>query len=363
VRTLARCIACVFELAEFVEDSFLSQEYPQPDRGELAPPLPRARNPREALVAAWSHFLTRICFTPDWTLSNPQLVSDPLPSSSFHIVSRVNEIKTELTTALGTIQEPQVYRSMVQKQANDSEYSTRYTVGRLLCPSSLYASRTVDVRISPGSVFTFCKSQHALIRSGRLTPPSVIRRMTLKSFARRCLAGHEEPPLVYHEPAAERFYLQTEVIPHERILTPRLLQDMQVAQVERAWVSTAGTVTSLHYDSAWSAIAQIKGRKRVTLFEPSVLPQLRPYPVDHPLGRRCRGPRGKSPMPPSNSTVLLPGDVLVFPPQWAHYIESLDYSVSHTLRWVPSSNAKPNKMDGHKEPIQNSKAKAFCVET
>lgn len=119
--------------------------------------------------------------------------------------------------------------------------------------------------------------------------------------------------------------------------------------MERIWISAHGTVSSLHYDCSHSALLQRVGRKRMILFPEQALDSLGIYPLGHPLHRRARANL-------SNSTSLLfrdlwskwsqeaevvevtPGDLLLFPPFWAHYTESLGegdagLSISHTFRY------------------------------
>lgn len=82
--------------------------------------------------------------------------------------------------------------------------------------------------------------------------------------------------------------------------------------------------------------------KRLLLWEPSALEALKPYPAWHMLRRRARlcptrgadlaaHPRFAAARP--LEAVLEPGDVLCFPPRWAHYTESLTLSASVTYRF------------------------------
>ncbi|KAK9835053.1 hypothetical protein WJX81_007416 [Elliptochloris bilobata] len=118
-------------------------------------------------------------------------------------------------------------------------------------------------------------------------------------------AGCALPPLVY---AGREFcYMQTP-------LWPALLQDVDLAgppfctvtrpgmvgageagaeglvvsQAARLWLSCAGAVSPLHYDAATSFLTQVRGRKRLLLWEPGALGALKPYPALHILRRRAR---------------------------------------------------------------------------
>ena len=150
-------------------------------------------------------------------------------------------------------------------------------------------------------------------------------------------------------------------------------------QPARLWLSAAGSSSPLHFDSSASVLAQVTGTKRMLLYPPSALSRAHLYPDWHPLRRRSKvrldadvasdvakrafprwtgsrfgadvetdETRGdatsdatsadatsdatsastSSPAKPASppgawEAVLGPGDVLVFPPRWAHYTESL----------------------------------------
>jgi len=96
--------------------------------------------------------------------------------------------------------------------------------------------------------------------------------------------------------------------------------------------------------AALTAAAQVRGRKRVLLWEPDALGDLRLYPSWHMLRRRARVCPARGADLAANprfaaarvlEAALEPGDVLCFPPRWAHYTESLTLSASVTYRFRP----------------------------
>ena len=114
------------------------------------------------------------------------------------------------------------------------------------------------------------------------------------------------------------------------------------------WVAATGTVTDAHYDMLHNLLAQVQGRRRVTLFSPADTPNLYPYPMRtlHWHHSRVRlesadpaeFPRFRSAR--AWQVVLAPGDVLFIPRGWWHHIEALETSVAVnffwlTPRWVP----------------------------
>ena len=160
-------------------------------------------------------------------------------------------------------------------------------------------------------------------------------------------------------------------------------------QPPRLWLSQAGSTSSLHYDSSVSVLAQAHGLKRMLLYPPSALARAALYPDWHPLRRRsalrltasdgeettaarvdgeettaarararwagealsgsASGSSDANPHPFATppgawEAVLGPGDVLVFPPRWAHYTESLGprASASVTRRFAPPATEKKN---------------------
>jgi hypothetical protein len=108
------------------------------------------------------------------------------------------------------------------------------------------------------------------------------------------------------------------------------------------WIGPAGAVTSLHHDLTNNFIAQIVGRKRVTLAPAaevgrlynhqhvfSEIPDLEDPGIDAARYPRLAGLR-------TYDVVLEPGDILFMPVAWWHQVKSLDFSVSITFtnfRW------------------------------
>lgn len=117
--------------------------------------------------------------------------------------------------------------------------------------------------------------------------------------------------------------------------------DACVVQPPRLWASVRGAVSPTHYDRDASLLVQIAGRKRMLLFPPDQLECLLCYPEQHLLRRRARvnlaaveedgGLRSRL---CAIEVMLEPGDAVFFPPEWAHYTESLSPSMSVTTRFA-----------------------------
>jgi ribosomal protein L16 Arg81 hydroxylase len=102
------------------------------------------------------------------------------------------------------------------------------------------------------------------------------------------------------------------------------------------WIGPAGTVTSLHHDLTNNFIAQLVGRKRITILSASEvgklynqrhvfseIPDLEDSTVDlsqYPrLVEACLC-----------DIILEPGEIVFMPVGWWHQVKSLDFSVTVT---------------------------------
>lgn len=142
-------------------------------------------------------------------------------------------------------------------------------------------------------------------------------------------------------------YLQNKYIPEE---FPELADDLELPPwIDRPelltkfnlWYGGAGNVTPLHFDPDNNFLAQIRGSKHLTLFDPRQFDILYPdmearqafiskvdivqpdWPERFPLVRQARALEG----------LLEPGDVLYIPPFWWHLVRSLEESMSVNFWW------------------------------
>ncbi|CAE8721975.1 unnamed protein product [Polarella glacialis] len=100
-------------------------------------------------------------------------------------------------------------------------------------------------------------------------------------------------------------------------------------------VGPVGTLGTAHYDQYDNVFLQVRGRKRILLFEPRAgYRGLRPFPVHHPYDMRARNDpekdfRGKD--QPGLELLqgcgyvadLLPGDALYIPSHWWHHVTAV----------------------------------------
>eukprot|EP00160_Parvularia_atlantis_P013746 Unigene3025_Nuclearia_a/m.9303 Unigene3025_Nuclearia_a/g.9303 ORF Unigene3025_Nuclearia_a/g.9303 Unigene3025_Nuclearia_a/m.9303 type:complete len:440 (+) Unigene3025_Nuclearia_a:51-1370(+) len=116
----------------------------------------------------------------------------------------------------------------------------------------------------------------------------------------------------------------------------RALRGARRHSLENVWVSSRGLIVQAHYDLYNNMFVQVRGRKRFLLFPPEDRHRLYVFPQHHPYARRsqvdilapdlARHPNFAEATP--YEVVVHPGDLLVLPPCWFHFIESLDASVS-----------------------------------
>ena len=107
-------------------------------------------------------------------------------------------------------------------------------------------------------------------------------------------------------------------------------------------IGGTGTNTDTHYDMLHNLVAQLRGRRRVTLFAPADSACLYPYPL-RSLRWNCSRVQVESPDPvrfprfceaTPVHVELGPGDMLFIPRGWWHYFETLEPSIAVHFFWL-----------------------------
>ncbi len=122
---------------------------------------------------------------------------------------------------------------------------------------------------------------------------------------------------------------------HDLVPLPEYLDIGSMTQQVFFWFGPAGTITPLHHDTMNILVAQVYGRKRVTLVSPNqshlLYNELGVYSdVDlenpdyerHPLFKKAQ----------VIELVLSPGEMLFLPVGWWHHIRALDVSITLSFK-------------------------------
>jgi len=110
------------------------------------------------------------------------------------------------------------------------------------------------------------------------------------------------------------------------------------------WMSSAGSFSSLHYDSWNNLYAMLAGQKRVVLVPPWEAHRLEMYPTAHPRARQARlyGSRGADAVGSASDwnwpaglrffeVTIGPGEALYIPAGWSHHLTALSTASSLAL--------------------------------
>ena len=116
----------------------------------------------------------------------------------------------------------------------------------------------------------------------------------------------------------------------------------RIAMKTNLWVGARGTASDIHYDMTHNFVAQIEGRRRVTLFAPDDAPNLYPYPRrtlnwHHARVRLEQAdlhayPRFADARP--IELELAAGEMLWVPRGWWHRFEALEPSIAVNFFWA-----------------------------
>lgn len=262
-------------------------------------------------------------------LTPPPLAEDDEP----RVVGPVAEISYEddvrargvageraLSSALAGLREPLVVRGGAEAWMRAKDWTLEGLVaahGEWACDA-----RVVSEDVDEGRMFVYCEESHRAVRDGTFTAPSTTVRMPFSTAVARVLRSSGRGGA----------YVQSDVAPDmaracEAGGASASFSALGVeSQGRRLWLALAGSVSPLHFDASWSTLTQVgEGRKRMLLHQPFALGQIGLYPNWHPLRRRGRHFAKNA---CAWEAIIEPGDVLVFPPRWAHYTESLGDRVS-----------------------------------
>ncbi len=132
------------------------------------------------------------------------------------------------------------------------------------------------------------------------------------------------------------------------LLDPDFLQTALHAQSHHfVYLSTAGGVTPLHHDfwGTHAFLAQVVGRKRAVLFHPRDMDLLYEEPSGD-VPKMMRDPRFAD--IDGWEGELGPGDLLLMPSKFLHWVETLSPSITYSADWIDGCNWKIYVEEGTK---------------
>jgi hypothetical protein len=265
--------------------------------------------------------------------------SDPCYLVAQRMAQRYMKLKSVLDTSASVRGLSFGSRSVERRTAvSRAEFLERYyAASRPIVLTGMLAGSPARARWTPKYFSEICGDATVQIMAGRHADPryelnseSHRRELKLSTYVSMVLEGGLSND--YYLVANNNFFEREEFecLYNE---VPRLtayLDHTDAKQKVFLWFGPAGTITPLHHDVMNVLVAQIYGRKRVTLISPEHTPYVyneigcysevdcaNPNLEQHPLYSQAK---------PLN-VVLRPGDVLFIPVGWWHYVEALDTSI------------------------------------
>jgi Cupin-like domain len=177
--------------------------------------------------------------------------------------------------------------------------------------------KEVEVSVSTNEIFGFDTETHAFQK----------KMMRFSEFTNW---------IMQNDRRGVRYYLHTCPIETD---FPELLEDVIIPDyfrkpmlMKNIWVGTDRNVTALHWDAAQNLLCQVRGQKRLVLFEPSETPYLYPFDV-HSKTPHISHIRDidnvnvnefpKFSKAKSIECTINPGEMLFLPPFWWHHVYSI----------------------------------------
>lgn len=212
--------------------------------------------------------------------------------------------------------------------------------GEWRCATRVNASST------PTRHFTYVESAHADVVRGVFDAPSTTEVIPFAAAVARVLRWHGNGGYVQSDASDEMAAMCRGGMTQLFASVP----GWRESQKQRLWLALSGSVSTMHFDASISTLTQVsKGSKRMLLYPPDALRLVGLWPNSHPLRRRGKVDLASDDLERdfpefaesamAFEAIIHSGDVLIFPPRWAHYTESLgdDVSMSITQRFRQSS--------------------------
>jgi [protein]-arginine 3-hydroxylase / protease len=195
--------------------------------------------------------------------------------------------------------------------------------------NTVVGEKEVDIHISNNKIFNVDPDAGFTIRS---------KKMKFSDFMEW---------IVQKKITEEYYYLQQKPI---TIFFPELAQDIEIPDyidpklfmITNLWVGIGGNISPLHHDMSENLLSQVRGRKRILLFEPNQTSLLYPFPahskipymsqinIEQPdIDKFPKFQKAKY-----MECLIEPGDMLFIPAFWWHQVYSLDeLNISVNFWW------------------------------
>ncbi|TAE58175.1 MAG: cupin-like domain-containing protein [Nostocales cyanobacterium] len=241
------------------------------------------------------------------TLENPNL------QNSGNTISRINRpTLAELKQATKGFNKPVIITDTITEWKAFKSWSIEYL-------NQALNNKEIKISISNNKIFTFTAENDYILLS---------TEMKFNDFTNWILNGDrsEKSYYLYQTPIDQSF---PELLPD--IQTPEYIKK-GVPLLANLWIGTGGNISPLHWDSAQNLLCQVRGRKRILLFEPKQTEFLYPFPanskIPHMSQVKINDPDlNKFPKFASakyTECTIEAGEMLFIPPFWWHQVYSLD---------------------------------------
>ncbi len=198
--------------------------------------------------------------------------------------------------------------------------------------NNVIGKKEVDVNVSKNKIFTFDTENEVIL------PQTKIQFTDFTKW------------ILEEKKADEYYYLRQTPM---KITFPELLPDIEIPSyiakkllmVTNLWIGTGGNISPLHYDAAKNFLCQVRGRKRILLFDPkqtsflypfamnSQMPHVSQLNIDKPnIEKFPKFPKAKY-----IECILEPGEMLFIPTFWWHQVYSLEQlNIAVNFWWKPN---------------------------
>ncbi|WP_353931422.1 cupin-like domain-containing protein [Okeanomitos corallinicola TIOX110] len=240
-------------------------------------------------------------------------VENPVVQSSGNTIARIHKpTLSEFKQATQSYSKPVIITGKIEEWKAFDSWSIDYL-------NQALENKEVKISVSKNKTFTFTEENDYIL-------PSI--QMKFNDFTDWILNGDRTETFyyLYQTPIETSF---PELLPD--IATPEYIKK-NVFVLANLWMGTGGNTSPLHWDSVQNLLCQVRGRKKLLLFEPKQTSCLYSFPVNSKIPHMSqvkinnpdfnKFPKFKNAR--YTECTLEPGEMLFIPPFWWHQVHSLD---------------------------------------